>query len=454
MELSRRQLEALGEPLGDLTQRKERGYVCRGGGKGSKPPNYEPIAQAYREMASVYQNIANTQFAMSERRYQESKPTADRIAALQIEGQELANRQAQDYYDYSLRTFRPAEEEFARRAMEFNTEENRRQLAARASTDVEQQMALQRGSAMRALSRMGVNPNSGRMMELLGETGLRAAAMRANAANQATLQSKAMGMNMLAGVSQLGRNMPATSLQAIGTGVGAGTAAGGAMGIADRIGQSYSSLGMNALGGQMGAIGGQMNAMNTQYQNQLAYDQQQGSSMAGIGQLIGMGASMIPFSSEKVKDGKKPIKEGKALRALENMPVEEWEYKPGIEDGGSGRRHVSPYAEDFQRETGLGDGVRIDVRDQLGVTMRAVQDLAEEVRALKGRGKPKKMANGGYVRGPGTGTSDSVKAVNVDTGDQILLSNGEYVLSADVVRKIGKSKLDALQKALHKPVRG
>lgn len=55
------------------------------------------------------------------------------------------------------------------------------------------------------------------------------------------------------------------------------------------------------------------------------------------------------------------------------------------------------------------------------------------------------MANGGEVRGPGTGTSDSVKA---------RLSDGEYVVSADVVQKLGVDFFDLLQQQLHTPVRG
>ena len=54
------------------------------------------------------------------------------------------------------------------------------------------------------------------------------------------------------------------------------------------------------------------------------------------------------------------------------------------------------------------------------------------------------LADGGLVRGPGTGTSDSVPAVNQDDGSPIRLSNGEYVLPAETVRKIGISKLDKI----------
>jgi hypothetical protein len=52
-------------------------------------------------------------------------------------------------------------------------------------------------------------------------------------------------------------------------------------------------------------------------------------------------------------------------------------------------------------------------------------------------------ANGGPISGPGTGTSDSIKAN---------LSNGEYVMSADVVQKLGEDFFDLLQAAFHTPV--
>ena len=45
------------------------------------------------------------------------------------------------------------------------------------------------------------------------------------------------------------------------------------------------------------------------------------------------------------------------------------------------------------------------------------------------------FATGGYIAGPGTGTSDSIPA---------FLSNGEYVLTADAVQNVGLPLLDAV----------
>lgn len=53
--------------------------------------------------------------------------------------------------------------------------------------------------------------------------------------------------------------------------------------------------------------------------------------------------------------------------------------------------------------------------------------------------KPQGFATGGHVRGPGTGTSDSIPA---------LLSNGEYVIRAAAVRKLGKGYLDLINNGI------
>lgn len=59
--------------------------------------------------------------------------------------------------------------------------------------------------------------------------------------------------------------------------------------------------------------------------------------------------------------------------------------------------------------------------------------------------KQQRLANGGQVRGPGTGTSDSIDAK---------LSDGEFVLPTDTVRKVGVRRLQDLVDMTHTPVKG
>jgi len=59
-------------------------------------------------------------------------------------------------------------------------------------------------------------------------------------------------------------------------------------------------------------------------------------------------------------------------------------------------------------------------------------------RALPNSGGGGGMANGGHIKGPGSGTSDSIPA---------MLSNGEYVIRANAVKTIGVDTLDKLNQA-------
>ncbi len=54
------------------------------------------------------------------------------------------------------------------------------------------------------------------------------------------------------------------------------------------------------------------------------------------------------------------------------------------------------------------------------------------------------LASGGMIRGPGTGTSDSVPAINTSNGQKVAVSNGEFVIPANVVAAKGTDFFEAL----------
>jgi hypothetical protein len=54
-------------------------------------------------------------------------------------------------------------------------------------------------------------------------------------------------------------------------------------------------------------------------------------------------------------------------------------------------------------------------------------------------------ANGGLIKGPGTGTSDSIRAsLNYANGGHINVSNGEYIQRASAVSKYGVDFMNAI----------
>jgi TP901 family phage tail tape measure protein len=57
---------------------------------------------------------------------------------------------------------------------------------------------------------------------------------------------------------------------------------------------------------------------------------------------------------------------------------------------------------------------------------------------------PVRKATGGLISGPGTGKSDSILAYN--NGGMIAVSNGEYIINADTVKRLGVPMLDQINK--------
>jgi len=84
---------------------------------------------------------------------------------------------------------------------------------------------------------------------------------------------------------------------------------------------------------------------------------------------------------------------------------------------------------------GSSDGSGTGVGTSSGSGVSADGSASSGADGDSGVGSTGAYANGGKVKGPGTGTSDSIAA---------RLSDGEYVIPADVVRRIGTDALDRL----------
>lgn len=182
------------------------------------------------------------------------------------------------------------------------------------------------------------------------------------------------------------------------TGLGLGVNAGqAAMNTTLGANSAFQQNGQNMNAGFSGAMqgyAGQASTLNSLYGNQLqawstqkqADAQATGGMFGGIGSLLGTGiGAYAALSSKKAKENKRPVKG--ALNAVEKMPVEKWKYKDGMADGGE---HVGPYAEDFKKATGLGDGKSINLVDAIGINMKATQELSAKVDKLVSAKTPAK----------------------------------------------------------------
>ena len=226
-----------------------------------------------------------------------------------------------------------------------------------AQASVQSALDAAKAGSMRSLAALGVNPNSGRFAGMSDTADLQGGLAVAGAGNMERRAVRGEAEAMRANAINMGSGLAVNPGTSLGLSNGAASSGfGGAM-------QGYQ---------QQGSL------LNTQHQQQMdAYNanQAQASGMwGGVGSLLGLAFG----SDEEIKENKKAP--GRSLlSAIEKMRVEEWEYKQGEGDGG---RHVGTYAQDFAKETGMGDGKTINVIDAIGTTMGAVKELSAKVDKL------------------------------------------------------------------------
>lgn len=275
------------------------------GGKSSPPPpDYSGMEALGRE-----------QLAFSRQQYAEMKPLAERVASQQMAAQDQQMRQAQDYYDYQQRTFRPLEQGLVRDAERFSTEGYREQQARDAAAATGKAFGVMQDAASRAAASRGVNPNSGAGMALQSQNMLGLAAGRANAMTGARNQAEQMGFARRLDVTGLGRNLAGASTAAYGSATGAGTAG---MNTSMAPG-TQAAQGMAQAGQTMGAV------LNSQTSTYNAGMQQQGLD---VGSLLGGAAkAYTAFSDRRLKTNIELV--GKDPASGFNLYEYEYTFLPG-----------------------------------------------------------------------------------------------------------------------------
>ena len=93
-------------------------------------------------------------------------------------------------------------------------------------------------------------------------------------------------------------------------------------------------------------------------------------------------ASEVPVtSSRQFKAAEAPLCGDAVLDGVAALPVERWRYR--AETGLEQELHIGPYADDFRRIFGVGDGVTINTTDALGVCLAAIKALSARVETLE-----------------------------------------------------------------------
>lgn len=387
--------------------------MSKGAGDSPEPdPQIGAAALKSAQLGEDWLSFSKDAFAVSQERQAELDTLTKQLTNQQLEiGQTALDQSKADRARYE-QVFRPIEDQYVETAKNYASEDRQSAAAAEAGADVQTAAANARGATERQAEAMGLDPRSGRFAAMQDGVETNTALAEAGAKNNAREQVRAKGLALQEGLVNMGKGLESTSAQqaalalssggsAQGLNLNANTANTQSLGI---MGSGYNGA-QAGYSTQAGILNNLFNAKNTAYQNKV---QEQSSLWSGIGSAVGMGAGLI-FSDEDLKEDKEPIPEGQALEAIENMPVESWSYKDGVADGGE---HVGTYAQDWQRETGKGDGHTINLQDAVGLTMRAIQDLdakIDKVAGAMGLGMDvDKPASAPVRRKPGTPSNDNV----------------------------------------------
>lgn len=263
------------------------------GGKSSKV-DFRDLAQVGREGLSAAKQLANRQLAFTEQQYAEFSPIAREIAQNQIAAQEEQLRQAQDYYQYQVDTYRPLEQGLVRDAEQFSTESYRQRMAGEAAAAAGRAFNTAQQSLARADAARGLNPNSPAARAARQQAALGLAAQSADAQTQARDAAVQRGLALRQSAAGLGRNLAGASTAAYGSSVGAGAAGAGTYQAAGSQYMAGLSAGANTMmsGYQIG--GGLLN-------NAVGYSMdQRGQNMEMLGALGGAAIGVI--SDRRLKE--------------------------------------------------------------------------------------------------------------------------------------------------------
>jgi hypothetical protein len=366
------------------------------------PPAPQPdpnIGQA----AAANAEVAREALAFQKQMYEESKPRqqrlddiVDQVVRQQLGIQEKQAGQADDYINYMKSTFRPVEQRLAQEAMDFDTEARREELAGRAAADVRQAFGAERERIAREQQAYGIDPSSGRAAGVARKLGIAEAGATAGAMNAARTAARTEGRAFKFDVSGLGRGLPGAGATASSVALQAGNAATGNAALPGQ--NARADAGLMQEGFRTGIAG--HSAAGNIYTN--LYDaqlrgwgaQQQADAAASAGLWGGLGtlggaaiyrwglpAAFTSARAAKRRQGR--VIEGEVVKKVKDMPVDRWRYKKSASSDQA--THVGPYAEDFKRRFGVGDGKTISVIDAIGVTLAAVKGVAKKVDRLEAK---------------------------------------------------------------------
>lgn len=477
-----------------------------------KPPDLTPLSNAQIELGRQANELAREQLGLSREQFDFFRATsleelgfareqATQMLGLQREALDISRRGAasmeglsdaqralmEQARDYGARdrarwesTFIPLQDRFIADAQAYDTPERREMEAGRAVGEIQLQADAQRRQADARLSSMGLDPSQFRSGTIAATLGAQTAASGAQAANNTRRAVEDKGRALIADSIGLGMGLPAQATTSIGVASGAGANAAGAAGGAASTGMggisTSAALGSGAAGLRQGALNsmgsltgspmqwaqlgtGSMGMAGNQYNNAgsmltQGFSNQMASTQARNQFLGGIAGTALGFFN-----GGGAVKRDKMVI---DLPRDDYEFVPPERMDMGIPERVGPTM--GERIAGVGRGLskmvgatpmdRPDfraprtMRDRIGGLSTGLSSMADaEPVQVERILKPIQMAEGGSTRRRGTviprkQTRDTVPA---------MLTEGEYVIPADVVEALGINHFDKLVAKFHRP---
>lgn len=258
------------------------------GGKGSDAPPPDPRLVEAQIRSMGFQDEAIQQIMVHAREF---APIQKEQMQFGLDTARTAWDQSQADRRYSLERrgeLTSLQDRMIGDANSFNAEAKGEQYAAQATADVGMQAEMARRAQTRGLQRMGVNPNSGKMLAMQSQMGLSEAAAKAGASNKVREAARLEGYGLTDRASNALSGYPAMGMATTGSGAGFGA---NGLNLANQ-GLAGVNSGWGAAATGAGAMGSNATGMfNAQAQYKLAADKQAADNDP-FASILGAGAQL------------------------------------------------------------------------------------------------------------------------------------------------------------------
>lgn len=297
------------------------GRMTLEGGKGSSTPPPDPrLVEAQIKSMGIQDDMIQRIVAQSES-----------MLPLQREQMQFGLDSARKAYDDSqadrdwMLTRRELlgglQDQMVKDAEGFNTAERQQQLRGEAYADVNTAFSNARDQGQRTMSRMGVNPNSGRALAMNNQASLAQAAALAGASQKANQTARTEGYALTDRATNALAGYPAMGMQATGAGAGYGS---NALTIANTgvagLNAGYGTALQGA--GQMGQSATNMYGQQASYQANMQSGDSLGGILGGLGGLAG-GVAKFYGSDRRLKTDIVPV----GMHERTGLALYEFSYK-------------------------------------------------------------------------------------------------------------------------------